>query len=298
MIQNPLGTGRVQYFGPPVVLSPLETRIAYVGILIPVIVGLFVCLDLFFRKRRSSGYSLFWLRFFGIAFLVLGLVTILGLRAFVQANDVTYRFVTFLYIFLAPVSALGFNVVQIRLNLLSLKVGRIRTIWRSLGRGIFVIFFLAVPVLSTGLLISGSLGKPVMTADGDVVVLSSWLTSHNDRSSAIIGETSLAEPIAAYSRLEFWPENISSNETITDVLYYGGNMSALIDFFNQNKGEILFIVDKHFVDQEHYHLRIDTRTRIPSPEATSFAFWTLDQLPILNKVYDGESPSVFIATNR
>jgi hypothetical protein len=296
IIQDPfrIGASRVSFLPP---LSQLEFLVVYAGILTSILLGALAVVNLLLRRRRRVGYSPNWLRTFGALSLVFSIVTLLGLRAFVSNPDVAYRFVTPLYVFLAPISAVGLDTIQNYSKRVNLESDTKRRLQSLLRKG-FIVVLLVVPILSTGILTSESSGKPIIMPDKDVVVVSSWLTFHSNKSLAIFGETSLAEPIAAYSRMDFWSENMLNNETITDVLYYGGNMSTLISYLYQNRGKILLIVDKHFVDQEHFHIRNDLRTRIPSLEATSIALWTLNNLPIVNKVYDGESPSVFIPTNR
>jgi len=296
MIQRPWETGSIQQ---PVgiLLSPFEMLVAYIGILIPIFLGLLTSLDLFIRKRRKSGYSFYWLRVFAVVVLVLGIVTILGLRAFVKSPDLAYRFVTPLYLFLSPLVAISISIIRSRFEQANPNACHIRTIWQSFKARVLVFVFLIVPVLSTGLLIPNFLGGTVVVADKEVVATSSWLLSYSNRSLAIAGENSLAEPVAAYSRMDFWEESKRArlnNQTITDVIYYGGNMSDLIDFLQKNKGKILFIVNKHFVDHEHFRLRIGTYTRIPLTDATNSAFQAINQLPFLNKIYEGETPTVYI----
>lgn len=273
MIQRPWETRTIQQpIG--ILLSPLEMLVAYIGILIPVSCGLYTCLELFIRKRRRSGYSLYWLRTFGVIVLVLGVVTVLGLRAFVKSPDLTYRFVVPLYLFLSPLAALSLGIIRSRAR----------------------IFFLILPVLSTGLLIPNFLGGTVVIADREVATASSWLSSYGNKSVSIAGENSLAEPIAAYSQIDFWQESGRArlnNQTITDAIYYGGNMSDLVNFLQKSNGKILFLVNKLFIDHEHFRLRIDTHTRIPLIDATRSAFHTINQLPFLNKIYDSDSPSVY-----
>lgn len=282
-----------------ILLSPLEMLIAYVGILIPVLLGLFTCFDLFVRQRRTSNYSVAWLRIFGLISFILGATVLIGLRAFVKTPDMAYRFITLFYIFLSALSALSLGIIQSRLERISFKKRGIGTIHHLFTRGIFVLF-LIIPVLSTGLLIPSFLdNKSVVLNDRDVALCSSWVSAYADKSVAIVGETILAEPVAAYSRMDFWWEHGRArldNQTITDVIYYGGNMGALVNFLQQNNGKILFLVNKHFIDHEHFRLRIDTQTRIPSIGATNFAFRTINQLPFLNKIYEGESPSVYMVT--
>ena len=298
MIQSPWETGSIQQ---PVgiLLSPFEMLVVYIGILIPISLGLLASLDLFIRKRRSSGYSLYWLRLFTVIVFILSIVTILGLRAFVKSPDLAYRFVTPLYLFLSPLAAIGISAIRSRFKQANPRVCKIRTIWRSFRARIPVFVFLMIPVLSTGLLIPNFLGGTVVINDREVVATSSWLLSYGNKSLAIAGENSLAEPVAAYSRMDFWEESKRArlnNQTITDAIYYGGNMSDLIDFLQKHKMKILFIVNKHFVDHEHFRLRIGTHARIPSTCATISALRTIDQLVFMNKIYESESPSLYTAT--
>lgn len=293
-LQNPFRTGGGPGINLPP-LSPLETPVVYAGILIPVSLGLFAFAVFFSRGRRNSGYSSNWLRIFGVLSLVFGALTLLGLRGFVSTPDVAYRFITFLYIFLAPISAVGFDIVQRHLKHASSK-SQISRRLQSLLRNGFIITFLVIPVISASLLVSAAVVRPTIVPDEDVLAASSWLSSYGHEYTEVVGETSLAEPIAAYSRIDFLGENnlASSNETITEIFYYQGNSSALADFLQQISRKTLFIINKHFVDFELFKIRSDTRGRIPSANATERAFSALNQLTVIDKIYDGESPSVYV----
>lgn len=293
-LQNPFRTGGGRGINLPP-LSPLETPVVYAGILIPVSLGLFAFAVFFSRGRRNSGYSSNWLRIFGVLALVFGTLTLLGLRGFVTDPDVAYRFITFLYIFLAPISAVGFDIVQRHLKRANSKSQIVRRLQLLLCNG-FIIAFLVIPVISASLLVSGAVPRPTIVPDEEVLAASSWLSSYGHEYTAVVGETSLAEPIAAYSRIDFLGENslASSNETITEIVYYQGNSSALAYFLQQISGKTFFIINKHFVDFEFFKIRSDTRGRIPSVNATERAFSALNQLTVIDKIYDGECPSVYV----
>jgi hypothetical protein len=131
------------------------------------------------------------------------------------------------------------------------------------------------------------------------VVCSSWLSVYANKSFIIVGETTLAEPVAAYSRLNFWREDTRAhlnNQTITDVIYYGGNMSALVNFLQENEERFLLIVNKRFITYEHHRLRPYYETKIPSVDSAKLSFQSLSQLSILNKNYESESLYLFLVT--
>lgn len=284
-----------------ILLSPLEMSVAYAGILIPVLLGLFTCFDLFVLQRRASNYSLAWLRIFGLISFILGAIALISLRAFVKTPDMAYRFITFFYIFLSALSALSLGIIQSRLERISLKKRGIGTIHHLFTRGIFVLF-LIIPVLSTGLLIPSFLGdKSVVLNDRDVMLCSSWVSAYANKSAVVVGETNLAEPVAAYSRMVFWNQlgkaRLNNNETIADVIYYGGNMSALVNFLRQNDEQLLLLVNKHFITHKHYRFSAYYEEKIPSVDDMNLAIQALNQLSFLNKIYEGESPCIYKVIN-
>ena len=73
-------------------------------------------------------------------------------------------------------------------------------------------------------------------------------------------------------------------------------MSELIVFLQQNDKRILLLVNKYFIDHEHYRIRPYYDKKIPSVDATAFAFQTLNDLRILNKIYESDSLTVYIDT--
>jgi hypothetical protein len=281
-------------------LSLWESIVAYSGILIPILFGLLTCFALFIRKRRSANHYTYWRRVFAATSLVLTAVTAVGLFAIVESHDVAYRFVTFMYVFLAPTAAVSLGAIQgPEEHTRASTTHSIRLAGRSWIHGIFVMLILIVPVLSTGLLLPSFVGEHIMFDDREIVVASKWFSSYVNKSATVVGELTLGDPITALARVGFWGEVESAqfnHLTMIDAIYYVENTSYITDFFQQQKAATLLILDKHFIDHNHFLLHASTRTRVPSVDAMNSTFQALDQSPSLNKIYEGEAPSIYIAS--
>lgn len=295
MIQQPSEVIMIQS-STGIMLSPLESAVAYAGILIPISFGALGFFDLFLSKRRSSSYAINWLKVFGIISLLIGVATIISLRGLL-AKDMAYRFLPFFYMFISPICAIGVNTIRTRLEYSEIKMHRITIPRFSFNyRILAIILTMIIPILSTGLLIPSFLGGSVTLSDRDIVSTSKWLSSYGDKSATVIGEASIAEPIAVYSNISYWTESkVASlcNTTTTNAVYYGDNISALVDFLRGYENHIL-IINKHFIDRNQYLLRDYTQSRIPSANSLNSALDTINRLPFLNKVYDGESTSIYL----
>ncbi len=288
-----------------------ESIIAYGGILIPVLFGLLTCFNLFIRHRRTANHYTYWRRMFAAASFVLTAVTTIGLFAIVGNPDVAYRFIPFTYIFLAPTAAMSLGGIRgpeqhTRMN----TTNSFRPPGSSGTQGVFgrarvllFITFLIVPVISAGIMFPPFVGEPIMLDDGEIVVVSKWFSTYVNKSSAIVGEVTLGTPITAGARLDFW-KHAESNQfnftTIWDAVYYEGNVSSILNFFESgiwwNPPETLLILNRHFIDHQHFLLHSFTRRRVLSIDAMDSAFKALDRYPSLNKIYEGEAPSIYIAS--
>jgi len=273
-----------------IILSPIESALAYSGILVMVLFGALGFFCLISKRTESPNYAVNWLRMFGVISFFLGVTFMIGLVGF-KASDVAYRFITFFYIFISPLSAIGLSKITTSLtnNLFRMSNKRF-----SINRAVLTVI-LVVLILSTALLIPSFQGGSVRLADQDIVACSNWLSTYGNQTFVVVGETSLAEPIAAYANMTFGSENnvALGNQTITDVLYYGGNVSNLAIFLFNNPN-LVFIINKHFVDYNEFLLRFDTQTTPPSVNSFNLTLTEIIQLTFLDKVYDGNSPSVYL----
>jgi len=280
-----------------------QSMIAYGGILIHMVFTLLTCFNLFIRRRSSANQATYWHRAFAVASVVLTGVTALGLFAIVQNQDVAYRFITFMYVFLAPTAAISFIGIQgssEQTGVSSINSLRHRG---GLWTRRMSIALLIIPVLSTGLLFPSFVGQPITFDDREIVVTSKWFSSYVNEPATILGEITLGDPIAVLARLNFWRE-AESNQYITDeffltvidAIYYGGNMSYVLEYIQQRNATTLLILDKQFIDHGHFLLHANTRARVPSVDTVNSSFEILEQSPLLNRIYEGEAPRVYIAS--
>jgi hypothetical protein len=161
---------------------------------------------------------------------------------------------------------------------------------------------LIVPVLSTGLLFPSFIGDPITFDDKEIVVASKWFSSYVNKPATIVGEITLGDAITSLARFDFWKEAESNQyirdevfQIMIDAIYYGGNMSYILRFIQQRNATLFLILDKHFIDHGHFLLHSNTRARIPSIDNVNSAVETLDQSVLLNKIYEGEAPSIYVA---
>lgn len=266
-------------------LTPLEMAVAYSGILIPLIFAFLTSVDLFTRNQKySKGYPIKWLKAFSLVSLILGLITILGMSAFSQEPDMAYRFIPFLYIFLSVLSSMSISHFHNKLE--------------GYGFKNVIFFLLIIPVISTGLLIPAFIGETLIINDKDIVYCSSWLLSYSNESTVIIGDTTIAEPIAVYSRRTFWRQlgrvRLSGNQTMYEVIYYGGNISALVDFYQQKVEQFQLVIDKQFVSHKHYLMSPIYHDKIPIADDMENTIRILNQFSLVNKIYESESPTMYM----
>jgi hypothetical protein len=298
-----------------IILSPFETRtvqgvqeaglsfwestVAYGGILIFMLFGLLTCFNLFIR--RSASQHIYLQRTFAAISFVLMAVTAVGLFAIVESHDVAYRFFTFMYIFLAPTAAISIEAILRREKPnRKITINRLSSAARSLTLGIFIVI-LVTPVLSTGLLFPPFTGEQITYDDEEIVATSKWFSPYVNKSAVIVGEITLGAPITALAKTGFWREGEaivrqSAFETMIDAIYYGGNLSALLSYLQQQNAVTILILDKHFVDHNHFLLFANTRAKIPTVDAMNNAFHALDQTTLLNKIYEGDAPTIYIVS--
>ena len=302
LIQSPSEIVTVHYTPTGIILSPMESVVVYTGLFIPVFFAAICFLNLFIPKRKNPNFANNWLELFGVVSLVLATGALLGLRGS-ATPDIPYRLLTFFYLFISPLCAVGISTVIDRLDCNFATLKNTKTFTRTLVlrplKHIVLVVLIIIPIVSTGLLMPSFLGNQVRLSDRDAVAASNWLSNNGNSIKLVVGETILAEPIAAYSNITFLSEGgstVSFNQTMTYAFYYGNNMTYFTNYLYNNK-DILLVVNKHFIDYRQYLLRFDTQTRVPSNISLNAAFATVDNLTFLDKVYDGNSPSMYVNTN-
>lgn len=278
-------------------LTLIQSIIAYGGLLLPILLSITAFITLFFKKPNigpNFRFSQYFLKIFGVITCLLFVIFLLGLRGF-AAPDVPYRFISFMFIFLSPLVPLSLPIISSFFKNLYKKntCKQFRSTNRKLTFNPLLptVFVLVLMTLSTSLLIP-NFTSIVKIDDSSVISAASWVKNNTVNSSVIIGQSLLAEPIAVYSQRDFWREYGKAyldGVTISDVLYFGGNLSKLSAFFEINHNvDFLLVLDKHFYSNKHYLIYYNNVT-----DFNNFSIQRIYNFSYLKIVYENSDIAIF-----